>query len=554
MTPPKFGGSPRSSSVAQDAAAICVAVLALLLFALTTGYDLAEVARPLLLGSEALLILLLISLAFGLFGWRRWRDAAQEVAIRRAAERQALTLAATDPLTGFLNRASLAEAADHMFAITRPAGRTVAMLTVHIEDFRTITDLYGHMAGDGLLRAVAAVMRTALPADAVVARMSGDSFSAIFPYDAKTPWAANAVAERILHRLAKPFDLGGAHTEVFASGGLAHCDSEQSDFDALCRRADTAVHAARKLGRSRSLWFDASMEAELKRRNAVEAGLRAGIPAGQFVPYFEQQHDLSSGRLTGFEILARWNHPERGLVAPDDFIPVAEECGLIGDLSMTVMRQALEEARSWDPDIILSANLSPAQLKDPWLAQKVVKLLVETGFPAERLVVEITEAALFENPGLSQSVVHSLKNQGIRIALDDFGTGYSSLSHISALPLDRIKIDRSLVKSIIENRDSAALVTAITRLGESLGLAVTVEGVENARIGARLREIGHYTGQGWLYGRPMPLEEVRILLADKGLMQAARAAPRPRSAGRRPAAARNAAPASAKVDLKGRTA
>ncbi|HEY6916968.1 MAG TPA: GGDEF domain-containing protein, partial [Allosphingosinicella sp.] len=252
-----FVGAGKRSSAARDAAAISIAVSALLIFTQVTGYDLARITHPMLLSTNALAALLLISLAFGIYGWRRWRDAAHEVAIRRAAERQALTLTATDPLTGFLNRPSLAEAADHMLAITRPAGRSVAMLTVDIDGFRTINDLYGHLAGDGLLRAVAAVMRTALPADAVVGRIGADVFAAIFPYDPKAPWAANVVAERILDRLGKPFNLGGAHTEVSASGGLARTDAEARDFEALARRANIAVRAARKLGRGRYLWFDA---------------------------------------------------------------------------------------------------------------------------------------------------------------------------------------------------------------------------------------------------------------------------------------------------------
>jgi EAL domain-containing protein (putative c-di-GMP-specific phosphodiesterase class I) len=229
-----------------------------------------------------------------------------------------------------------------------------------------------------------------------------------------------------------------------------------------------------------------------------------------------------SGNLRGFEMLARWVSPDRGVVMPDEFIPIAEECGLIGDLSMSVMRQALAEARGWDNSLMLSVNISPVQLKDPWLAQKIAKLLSETGYPAERLEVEITESSLFENLGLAQAIVSSLKNQGIRLALDDFGTGYSSLAHLRALPFDRIKIDRSFISSINENPESAAIVTAITRLADSLNLAVTAEGIEDDLIEARLRSIGTYHGQGWLFGKPMQVEDVRALLAGKGLLPARR--------------------------------
>jgi EAL domain-containing protein (putative c-di-GMP-specific phosphodiesterase class I) len=264
------------------------------------------------------------------------------------------------------------------------------------------------------------------------------------------------------------------------------------------------------------------MERELQNRNSTEAGLRRGIPEGEFVPFFEQQIDLLTGSLHGFEMLARWQHPERGIVPPDEFIGVAEECGLISDLSLSVMRQAFEEACGWDSSLSLSVNISPSQLKDPWLAQRIVKLLVETGFPAERLEVEITESSLFENLGLAQSIVGSLKNQGIRLALDDFGTGYSSLAHLRALPFDRIKIDRSFVSSINDNPESAAIVNAITRLADSLNLAVTAEGIEDELVEARLRSIGQYKAQGWLFGRPIPIPEVRKLLADKGLLPVTR--------------------------------
>jgi EAL domain-containing protein (putative c-di-GMP-specific phosphodiesterase class I) len=189
---------------------------------------------------------------------------------------------------------------------------------------------------------------------------------------------------------------------------------------------------------------------------------------------------------------------------------------------MSVMRQAFEEARGWDPHLTLSVNISPSQLKDPWLAQKMLKLLLETGFPPERLEVEITESSLFENLGLAQSIIGSLKNQGIRIALDDFGTGYSSLAHLRALPFDRIKIDRSFVTSINDNPESAAIVNAITRLAESLNLAVTAEGIEDELIEARLRTIGSYKGQGWKFGRPIPADAVRRLLAERNLLPVAR--------------------------------
>ncbi|MDQ3139628.1 MAG: EAL domain-containing protein, partial [Pseudomonadota bacterium] len=469
---------------------------------------------------DFLAILLLLNLAITAIGFSRYRRANREAMTRGAAQKQAQSLAATDPLTGLLNRGALIENVAELFHRADRRRQEVAMLVIDLDGFKTVNDLHGHLTGDNLLRTAADVIRRALPGDAVAARLGGDAFVAAFAFESETQ--VDYIAAAIVDRLGKPFDLAGVHTHVSASVGAARSDGQCNGPDALMRRADIAMHAAKKLGRGRYASFDASMQRELQARNETEAGLRAGIPKGEFVPFFEQQIDLASGSLKGFEMLARWQHPERGLVAPDEFIAIAEECGLIGELSIAVMRQALIEARGWDSGLMLSVNISPVQLKDPWLAQKIAKLLAETGFPAERLEVEITESSLFENLGLAQAIVSSLKNQGIRLALDDFGTGYSSLAHLRALPFDRIKIDRSFIGSINDNPESAAVVTAITRLADSLNLAVTAEGVEDDLIDARLRSIGNYTGQGWLFGKPLPQAEARALLASRGLLPATR--------------------------------
>ncbi|MGS1017834.1 putative bifunctional diguanylate cyclase/phosphodiesterase [Allosphingosinicella humi] len=517
-----FTRDPQSRSGASDLVIIAVAVAAVLTLA---GFGNAYLNRvPLRLmrfgadNSSVVVGLLLLNVALTIYGWRRYHDAKREVIERTAAERRAHSLASTDPLTGFLNRRSLGGAINALLATATKRRQAVAMLTIDLDGFKTVNDLHGHLTGDNLLRTTADVMRMALPLHAASARLGGDEFAAAFLFDPDTPSMVDATAAHIVDRLGKPFDLAGVHTHVSASMGVARSDDDSGSVEALLRRADIAMYAAKKLGRGRHVWFDASMERELQQRNETEVGLRRGIPQGEFVPYFEQQVDLVDGRLQGFEMLARWQHPEKGVICPDDFIGVAEECGLIGDLSMSVMRQAFLEARRWHPSLTLAVNISPAQLKDPWLSQKLLKLLVETGFPPERLEVEITESSLFENLGLAQSIVGSLKNQGIRLALDDFGTGYSSLAHLRALPFDRIKIDRSFVSSVNDNPESLAIINAITRLADSLDLEVTAEGIEDERVEARLRAIGHYKGQGWLFGRPIPAEEVTALLAERGLL------------------------------------
>jgi diguanylate cyclase (GGDEF)-like protein len=509
------------TGAARDIVALGVALTILLLFLrlsdryVALGQQLAQFGSN---NGNIIVGLLLLNLALTIYGWRRYRDASREVVERTAAERRAQSLASTDPLTGFLNRRSYAQEANNLIAAATKRRQSVAMLVIDIDSFKTVNDLHGHLTGDNLLRMAAEVIQKALPRASVVARLGGDEFAAAFVFDPSTPAEADRVADFIVDRLGKPFDLAGVHTHVSASIGVASSSDGCESVELLTRRADIAMHAAKKLGRSRYTWFDASMQRELENRNSIETGLRRGIPAGEFVPYFEQQIDLVTGSLHGFEMLARWEHPERGMVQPNDFIAIAEECGLIGDLSMSVMRQAFETAKTWDPSLSLSVNISPIQLKDPWLAQKITKLLVETGFPAERLEIEITESSLFECLGLAQSIIASLKNAGVRLALDDFGTGYSSLAHLRALPFDRIKIDRSFVMTINENNDSVIIVTAITRLAESLGLAVTAEGIEDEVIEARLRSIGTFKGQGYLFGHPAAAEDVARLLGPRGLL------------------------------------
>lgn len=514
------GGAVRSGD--EDFVIIGIAVASLLVMAALGNYYFDALRKQLVrLGADngtLVVCLLLLNIALTIYGWRKYRDVKREVVERTAAEQRAQSLASTDPLTGFLNRRSLGAAVETLLALAHKRKRVVAMLIVDLDGFKTINDVHGHLTGDNLLRMTAEVIGKALPKDAIGARLGGDEFAAAFLFDPAAPFEVEAIAHSVVDRLGRPFDLAGVHTHISASLGIARSDLDCCHVDALLRRADIAMYAAKKLGRGRYVWFDGSMERELQKRNSMEAGLRAGIPAQQFVPFFEQQVDLVTGSLHGFEVLARWHHPELGLVPPDEFIGVAEECGLIGELSLSVMRQAFLEARCWEPRLTLSVNISPAQLKDPWLSQKIVKLLIETGFPADRLEVEITESSLFENLGLAQSIVGSLKNQGIRVALDDFGTGYSSLAHLRALPFDRIKIDRSFVSSINSNPESAAIVNVITRLAGSLNLAVTAEGIEDALIEARLRTMGSYKGQGWLYGRPVPANDVRTLLAERGLL------------------------------------
>ena len=493
-----------------------VASIERMLGATSRAADLASGDRMLMAG-------ILLNLALILFGWRRYRDLVATSSQRDEAEARAINLARTDELTGFLSRRALAEEGAAAIAIAVRRDRAAALLVVDLDHFKTVNEVHGHLAGDTILRCATDIIRKALPASAVAGRLDGDEFAVLLPFDPRHVSTVDSIADYIVGALAQPMIARGVTAHIGATIGIARTEADCQTVDALLRRANIAMHAAKAAGRGRHAWFDATMERELVSRNAIEAGLREGIPLGQFVPYYEPQVDLTSGEIIGFEVLARWEHPTRGVIPPDSFIPVAEECGLIADMSVSVMRRAFMEARDWDQRITLSVNISPAQLKDPWLAQKIVKLLVETGYPANRLEIEITESSLFQNLSLAQSIVGSLKNQGIRLALDDFGTGYSSLAHLRALPFDRIKIDKSFVTAMNKDPESMAIVNAISKLGESLNLPITAEGIEDQGIYESLRGMGLHKGQGWHFGKPMTVSAARRLLAEKGLLPSARA-------------------------------
>jgi predicted signal transduction protein with EAL and GGDEF domain len=363
---------------------------------------------------------------------------------------------------------------------------------------------------------MAAAMRKDVPPGAVVARLSGDEFAIAACLASARLAAAETMAEALLRDVSRTYDIHGTFVQVGAFAGIAAAAPGQAcRASDLLRRADIALDHARSARAARPTWFDSDMERALIERSELEQAIRVGIDNDQFIPMFEPQVDLASGRLVGFEVLARWQHPNRGMIGPELFIPVAEDIGLIGRLSEAVIAQALEFARDWDPALSLSVNISPAQLSDPWLAQRLVRILTERNFPADRLIIEVTESSLFSDLDLARSLVLSLKNQGVRLALDDFGTGFSSLSHLRLLPLDAIKIDRSFVASVHVDRQSAAIIRAVTTLAQALSVPVTAEGLEDAETLELMHALGASTGQGWFLGKPMSSDAVCELLARR---------------------------------------
>ena len=471
---------------------------------------------------QIVLTTLILNVALLLFGWRRYRDMQLEMHDRITAEQRAQKLAITDPLTGFYNRRAIAEIAGDLCTKADAKGQSVAFMMLDLDNFKRINDMNGHAAGDYLLTQFAERMQKIAPSRAYLARIGGDEFAFVFAFNPEVPDEVSRFAEAIIEETERPFIHDNLVLDTTVSIGIARHDHGNTTVDKLMQRADIAMYNAKRNGKNDKCWFSEEMEAELRARIDIEAAIRLGIPRGEFVPYFEQQVDIRTGRLTGFEMLARWDAPAHRNVPVETFIHVAQEAGLIGDLSISIMEKAFSEARNWDPSLTIAVNISPVQLLDERLAQRILKLLVETGFPPQRLEVEITEGAIFQNVELAQTIIHSLKNQGIRVAYDDFGTGYSSLTHLRELPFDRIKIDRSFISSVARDKDSAAMVRGITSLCRSLGLPMTAEGIEDELVERFVADLGDFTAQGWFYGRPLSIVAARKLLAERDLLPARR--------------------------------
>src|SRR5690242_6888373 len=455
---------------------------------------------------------LTLNVALILFGWRRYVDLQHEAEMRAEHERRAVVLATTDPITGLYNRKGFADRAGQLCAEAAERGDNLVVISFQVHRFKTVNDQHGFETGDRLLKTLSVSLTDELGSDAVLARLSGDEFAVALALRADEMARADGLAEAVLRTVTRPLLFEEKIIQVGAFAGIACAAATSARIPDILRRADIAMDHARSGRVARPVWFDAGMERALIAHSEIEQGIRVGLEHGQFVPYFEPQVDLATGEIVGFEALARWIHPLSGVIGPDVFIPVAEEIGLIGRLSEHVIAEALHEAAAWDPKIKISVNISPFQLADGWLAQRVVKMLADTGFPAERLVIEITESSLFADMELARTIVTSLKNQGIRLALDDFGTGFSSLSHLRSLPFDIIKIDRSFVTNINTKRESSAIVRAVQTMAASLPVPVCVEGIENEDSYETVVRLGCEIGQGWYFGKPMPAEQARDLL------------------------------------------
>jgi diguanylate cyclase (GGDEF)-like protein len=426
-------------------------------------------------------------------------------------EKRITELAFNDSLTGLPNRAFFRRNLElELQQAGRRTDQPLALLCLDLDNFKAINDTLGHPVGDALLRAVGGRLAAAV-GDAMVARLGGDEFTVTLARrDAQE--AAGEIAGRLIAALADPFDINGHELTVGASVGIALASGE-GDADALLKHADLALYQAKGEGGGVYRFFEADMNARAQARRRLESDLRRAIAGGEFELYFQPLFDLQSDRIGSFEALIRWNHPERGLVPPDEFIPLAEETGLIVQIGAWVIQEACRQAMHWPEDVRVAVNVSSVQFRKPGLLNTLTQALAASGLEPRRLEVEITESVFLESSEALTDVLHSLRCLGVRIALDDFGTGYSSLSYLQSFPFDKIKIDRSFIQQLLGRSGSKAIVRAIIDLARALGMETTAEGVENKDQLAELRLQGCTSVQGYLFSRPVDASGARAALA-----------------------------------------
>jgi diguanylate cyclase (GGDEF)-like protein len=458
-------------------------------------------------------VVFVMSIGFAIFSYRRVKELAVEIKARRSAELEAEKLSLHDPLTGLPNRRFFVEMLGKALLTTTADSRS-AVLMLDLDGFKSINDAYGHAAGDQALIAFAQRISAIMRAGAVLIRVGGDEFAVIVPNILSLD-GPTALARRIVAAVADPFLIGQISASIGVGIGIAVAPSDGMDAELLVQRADRALYRAKAEGRSCIHFFEPEMDAHVERRVALESELRAAVAAKIIVPYYQPVVTLKGQRVIGFEALARWKSDRFGWVAPDSFITVAEEIGIISELGDQLLRQACLDARAWPADLTLAFNISGVQLRDPAIGLRILAILAETGFSPRRLELEITETALVDNISVAQSVTNQLRQVGVRIALDDFGTGYATLSQLLSLKLDRIKIDRSFVDRLGKDKDSTTIVRAVLGLANGFELETTAEGIENDQQLASLKADGCLEGQGYLFSKAVPADEVQRLLESQ---------------------------------------
>ncbi|MFZ0425726.1 MAG: EAL domain-containing protein [Xanthobacteraceae bacterium] len=441
-----------------------------------------------------------------------WVATHEDITERRRAEAKIEYMAHHDALTDLPNRLLLYQQLQQALEIKRQGSR-VAVLCLDLDRFKDVNDAHGHPVGDLLLKAVAGRLRQCIRDVDVVARLGGDEF-AIMQSGASQPTDATALASRLIEVIGAPYEVGGHQAAVELSIGIALAPGDGVGPDELLKNADLALYRAKSDGHGLYRFFQPEMDARMQNRRRLEIDLRRAITNGEFELFYQPLVDVQTEHVTGFEALIRWHHPERGVILPLDFIPVAEETGLIVPIGDWVMRQACAEAVTWPSAVKIAINLSPIQFKNKTLLLSVVSALAASGLSANRLELEITESVLLQDGDATLAILHSLRELGIRISMDDFGTGYSSLSYLRKFPFDKIKIDQSFIFDMSDHSDGLAIVRAVIAMGSGLGIATTAEGVETSEQFKQLKLEGCTEVQGYLFSPPRPATDVKALLAS----------------------------------------
>ena len=440
----------------------------------------------------------------------QWVVTYEDITERRRAEAQITYLARYDTLTGLPNRLQLRERLHEALAQRAP-DTCVALLSLDLDGFRGVNEAVGQPAGDQVLRQVSERLLACVRDGDTVARLGGDEF-AVVQVAIGDGEAAATLARRLLAALSKPFQVEERTVQLGASIGVALAPEDGADHDQLLHHAQLALAQCRHERHGAFCFFTPEMDAAAQRRRALEDDLRQALERGEFQPVYQPLVEIASGRVSGFEALLRWRHPARGAVSPMEFIPIAEEMGLIVPIGAWVLRRACADAATWPGGMRVAVNVSAIQFRDPTLVATVATALADSGLPASRLEIEITESLLLEDEVATAATLHRLRGLGVRIAMDDFGTGYSSLGYLRRFPFDKIKIDQSFIRDLDSKPDSRAIVRAIIGLGRSLGMRTTAEGVETRAILDILRAEGCAEAQGYLFGKPCAAEQVPNVL------------------------------------------
>jgi len=436
-----------------------------------------------------------------------WVATYEDISDRRRTEARISFMAHHDALTSLPNRVLFREHLE--YALTNARRGTdggFAVFCLDLDRFKDVNDTLGHHVGDMLLEVVAQRLRECVRGSDTVARLGGDEF-AILQVGSDQPAAAEALAGRLTTAIAAPYDLAGHRVHVSVSGGITLCPDDGSSSERLLKNADMALYQAKGDGRSHICFYKPEMEARLQARRLIEVDLAVALQNGEFEVYYHPLVALQGEQVAGFEALLRWHHPH-GMIQPSHFIPIAEDTGLIVAIGDWVLRQACKDAVQWPPHIRVSVNLSSVQFRGKSLIQSVADALAESGLPAGRLELEVTESVLLADNEANVEALHELQALGVRISMDDFGTGYSSLSYLRQFPFNNIKIDQSFIREMVRSPDCIAIVTSIASLAVSLGMTTTAEGVETAEHLHLARQAGCTEVQGFLFGRPKPSSEV----------------------------------------------